>query len=197
MVISFFPLNGLIAEWNLSLPLPDAMVEYEKQIESTVKRFLQMPTIGDLAVNIIVIALVAALAEEILFRGLIQKLLFEKLQNHHSAIWISAIVFSAIHFQFSGFFPRMLLGVLFGYLFYWSKSLWYPIIAHFFHNGITVVFVYFYGIDAVEEMGADSTSSSQLALTIAGTAIFVGLVLQFYRRYRVENKPTVFNEEIG
>ena len=189
MVITFFPLNGLIAEWNRALPLPDSLVQYEAQIEATIKRFLQMPTIGDLIVNLIVIALVAAVAEEVLFRGLIQKMILEKTQNHHLAIWISAIVFSGIHFQFSGFFPRLFLGVLFGYVFYWSKSLWYPIIAHFLHNGITVVMVYIYGVEAMEGMGAETESMSQITMTVGATLVFSALVIHFYRDYRKEEEP--------
>src|SRR6056300_731585 len=73
MVLTFFPINGLIAEWNTSLPLPELMTGYEDQIENTIKRFLEMPTLGDLIVNLFVIALVAGLAEEVLFRGMIQQ----------------------------------------------------------------------------------------------------------------------------
>lgn len=186
MVITFFPLNGLIAEWNLALPLPESLIAYESQIELTIKRFLVMPNIGDLLINIVVIALVAAVAEELLFRGLIQRLVLEKTQNHHVAIWIAAIVFSGIHFQFSGFFPRLFLGALFGYIFYWSNSLWYPIIAHFIHNGATVVLVYIYGIEAMEGMGADTDSLEQIAWVIGSTIIFAGLVMHFYRRFRID-----------
>jgi len=189
MVVTFFPLNGLIAEWNMALPLPDVLTQYEAQIEETIKRFLQMPTLGDLIVNLIVIALVAAVAEEVLFRGLIQKMILEKTQNPHVAVWITAIVFSGIHFQFSGFFPRLFLGVLFGYIFFWSKSLWYPIIAHFLHNGITVVLVYIYGVEALEGMAADAESGSQLAMTIGATLVFAALVVHFYRDYRKETVP--------
>lgn len=189
IIVAFFPLNGVIAEWNMALPLPDALVQYEAKIEETIKRFLQMPTIGDLIVNLIVIALVAAVAEEVLFRGLIQRMILEKTQNHHVAIWVAAIVFSGIHFQFSGFFPRLFLGVLFGYIFHWSKSLWYPIIAHLLHNGITVVLVYVYGVEALEGMAADAENGSQIAMTVGATLIFSALVVHFYRDYRKVDEP--------
>jgi|TARA_B110000879_G_scaffold19741_1_gene24203 hypothetical protein len=189
MVITFFPLNGVIADWNMALPLPDALVQYEAKIEETIKRFLQMSTIGDLIVNLIVIALVAAIAEEVLFRGLIQRMILEKTQNHHVAIWVAAIVFSGIHFQFSGFFPRLFLGVLFGYIFYWGKSLWYPIVAHLLHNGITVVLVYIYGVEALEGMADDAESGSHIAMTVGATLIFAALVVHFFRDYRKEDDP--------
>ncbi len=193
MVVSFFPLNGLIAEWNLALPLPDFLIEYEAQIEATIKRFLVMPNIGDLLINLVVIALVAAVAEELLFRGLIQRLILEKTKNHHMAIWVAAIVFSGIHFQFSGFFPRLFLGALFGYIFYWSNSLWYPIIAHFIHNGLTVIVVYIYGIEAMEGMGVDSDSLEQIAMTLGSTVIFAGLLIQYYRLFNSDPSTDKFN----
>ena len=180
IVLTFFPINGLIAEWNASLPLPKLMTGYEDQIENTIKRFLEMPTLGDLMVNLFVIALVAGLAEEVLFRGMIQQLIMQKTNNPTAAIFITAALFSAIHFQFSGFFPRFLLGALFGYLFFWGKSLWYPIIGHVIHNGTTVVLVYFYGIEAMEGMG--ESAGSEWLLILGSTVIFAGFVLQFYRR---------------
>jgi membrane protease YdiL (CAAX protease family) len=77
-----------------------------------------------------------------LFRGLLQRLLKEWLGNIHFAIFMAAFLFSAMHMQFYGFFPRMLLGIMFGYLFYWSGSLWVPICAHFINNGSAVIFSY-------------------------------------------------------
>lgn len=183
MVLTFFPINGLIAEWNASLPLPELMTGYEDQIENTIKRFLEMPTLGDLIVNLFVIALVAGLAEEVLFRGMIQQLIMQRTNNPTTAIFITAALFSAIHFQFSGFFPRFFLGALFGYLFYWGKSLWYPIIGHVIHNGTTVVLVYIYGIEAMEGMG--ESAGLEWLLILGSTAIFAGFVLQFYRRREV------------
>lgn len=104
--------------------------------------FMDMPSMGGLIFNMIMIALLPAIGEEFLFRGLIQRLLNEWLGNIHVAIFIAAFLFSAMHMQFYGFFPRMMLGMMFGYLFYWSGSLWVPIVAHFINNGSAVIFSY-------------------------------------------------------
>jgi membrane protease YdiL (CAAX protease family) len=86
----------------------------------------------------VVIALLAAICEELFFRGLLQKTLSEHI-NQHTAIWVTALIFSAVHFQFYGFLPRMLLGAAFGYMVVWSGSLWLPILAHFINNAVGVI----------------------------------------------------------
>jgi len=92
----------------------------------------------------LIVAVVPAVGEELLFRGVLQKIMIAWTKNPHFGVWITAFLFSALHLQFFGFFPRMLLGALFGYLFLWSKSLWLPILGHFINNGTVVLASYFY-----------------------------------------------------
>ena len=101
-----------------------------------------MDTIWDLFYTILVIAVVPAIGEELLFRGYLQQKLVNWLSNSHTAILITAFLFSAIHFHLQGIIPRFVLGVLLGYLFYWSNSLWLPILAHFVNNAQAVIFSY-------------------------------------------------------
>ena len=98
-----------------------------------------MDSTGGLLFNLFMIALLPAIGEELLFRGVIQRIFTGWTRSNHWGIWISAILFSALHMQFYGFIPRMLLGVLFGYLLVWSGSMWLPITAHFFNYGIVVI----------------------------------------------------------
>jgi len=91
--------------------------------------------------NMILVAVIPAIGEEFFFRGGIQNIISDK-KNIHVAVWVSAFVFSAIHMQFYGFVPRMLLGGLYGYLLFWSGSLWLPVIAHFVNNGMAVLVYY-------------------------------------------------------
>src|SRR5690606_9694418 len=97
-----------------------------------------------LAINLLMIAIIPAIGEELLFRGGIQNIFYKWFKNPHIAIWAAAILFSAIHVQFYGFIPRMLLWALFGYLLVWGKSIWYPIIGHFINNGSAVVTAFIY-----------------------------------------------------
>ena len=102
---------------------------------------LNVDTIGGLLLNMIVIALIPAIGEEMTFRGVLQQWLTRKM-NPHLAILLSAAIFSFIHFQFYGFLPRMFLGVLLGYMFYITGSLWTSILMHFLNNGTAVVLYY-------------------------------------------------------
>jgi membrane protease YdiL (CAAX protease family) len=136
------PFIAFIYEWNMSFNLPDYLLFYDKKAEELTLLFLQMDTVADLAFNLLVLAIVPAIGEELLFRGYLQQTFTKWLGKPHVAIVITAVLFSAIHMQFQGFIPRFALGLLLGYLFYWSGSLWLPIIAHFINNAIAILFVY-------------------------------------------------------
>jgi len=122
--------------------MEDWMKSSEDEAAKLTDAFLKMPSPGAFLFNLVMIALLPAIGEEFLFRGLLQRLLRESLKNIHAAIFISAFFFSAMHMQFYGFLPRMFLGVTFGYLFYWSGSLWIPVCAHFINNGAAVIVAY-------------------------------------------------------
>jgi hypothetical protein len=128
---------------NSMLNLPDWMSNLEKEANGFTEAFLKMKTPGDLIYNLIIIALIPAIGEELLFRGLIQQLLKGMFNNIHLAVLFSAIFFSSMHLQFYGFLPRMILGMVLGYLFVWSGSLWLPMAAHFANNAATILFSYF------------------------------------------------------
>lgn len=151
LVIIFIPLNSIFIEWNASMKLPAALEQVEnwmKNKEDQLQRFTEFLTtfesLPQLFIAIVVMAIIPAVGEEVLFRGVLQRKLAESWSNVHLAIWVSAFVFSAIHFQFYGFLPRLLLGALFGYLYYWSGRLAIAIFAHFVNNGFTVVMLYLY-----------------------------------------------------
>lgn len=136
------PLINWMAELNSQMPAPVWMHESEKEAAEITKIFLQMNGMNDLLINLFMIALIPAVGEELLFRGLFQPL-FQKLTNNpHLGIWLSAILFSALHMQFLGFFPRMFMGAAFGYLLLWSGSLWLPMIGHFVNNAGAVLIAY-------------------------------------------------------
>ena len=146
LVMVATPLINFLADWNAHLPIPggfgDWIVTKEDNIADLTERFLRMPTLTHLISNIFMIAVLPAVAEELLFRGIVQRLLTNWNCNAHLAVWAAAILFSAIHVQFLGFVPRVLMGAGLGYLFLWSGNLWYPIIAHFSNNALAVVLSY-------------------------------------------------------
>jgi membrane protease YdiL (CAAX protease family) len=136
------PLINWMAELNSFMPAPAWMHQSEKDAAEITKVFLKMNSTSDLFINLFMIALIPAVGEELLFRGLFQPLFHKLTKNPHLGIWLSAILFSALHMQFLGFFPRMFMGAAFGYLLLWSGSLWLPIIGHFVNNAGAVFIAY-------------------------------------------------------
>ncbi|MHB1177620.1 MAG: CPBP family intramembrane glutamic endopeptidase [Daejeonella sp.] len=151
IMLSSLPMLDLSSELNKSMKFPpflkdieEWMLLKEQQMAEMTKQLLQMNSVGVLLVNLFMLAVIPAIGEEFIFRGCLQKIFARWTGNKHAAIWITAIIFSAIHIQFYGFIPRMLLGALFGYLLVWSGSLWIPMLAHFMNNSIAVVTAYVY-----------------------------------------------------
>ncbi|MDW8302061.1 MAG: CPBP family intramembrane glutamic endopeptidase [Bacteroidia bacterium] len=134
-------LVGWTAQVNAKIPLPDALVRMEKDAETVTNLFLKAENVWILLVNLLIIALVPGIGEELFFRGFMQNTLL-KVAHHHVAIWVTAAVFSAIHFQFMGFIPRIILGAYLGYLAYYGKSILPSMLAHTFNNGMQVLMVY-------------------------------------------------------
>ena len=132
------------------------MRSLEDQAMDTTMLLLTGDSLVHLLMNLLVVAGVAAFSEEIFFRGALQQFLQEKYRNGHAAVWISALVFSVVHFQFYGFFPRLVLGALLGYLFLYTRNLWIPILIHFINNASVIVLHYFWGesewMQALEEV---------------------------------------------
>ena len=141
------PFIDLSVQWNESLQLPPAlhgieqwMVASEAEATKTINLILNDTRISIFIINFVIIAILAGIGEELFFRGLLQHHLIRWTNGKiHLAIWVTAFLFSAIHLQFFGFVPRMLLGALLGYLCFYSGSLWTCIIAHAFNNGLTLL----------------------------------------------------------
>ena len=196
IMVCAVPGINLLADLNSRVELPKSLEFIEQILKSQeeaaaalTERFLQADNIGGLLINIGLMALLPALSEELSFRGTLQQIIYKdqsgKVQSTkvHLAIWITAFIFSAIHMQFYGFVPRMLLGAMFGYVFVWSGSLWVPITMHFVNNGLAVLVYCLMG---------ESENTKNIADTLgAGDTWYLGVVsilitslglLIFYRR---------------
>jgi len=144
---------------NSLVPLPEILTTMENATAEMVKGLLIMDSPMELIFNLIVIAIMPAVAEEMIFRGIVQDSLEKMISNPHVAILVASIIFSAIHMQFEGFLPRMVLGMILGYLFYWTRNLWIPIVAHAVNNGSQVIVSYLYPeeIASMEPTALDSS----------------------------------------
>jgi len=161
------PLINWLTEINSNLSLPEWMSSVEiwmqnseDQATKITEAFLSTTSLTTLFTNIAMIGILPALGEELLFRGIIQQLFKKKFGNAHVAIWISAALFSALHMQFFGFLPRLILGAMFGYMLEWSGTLWLPMIAHFVNNATAVV-AYYLMQKGLIGSGIDKTGTSE------------------------------------
>jgi membrane protease YdiL (CAAX protease family) len=151
VVIVFTAVNSVFIEWNASVTFPEIFKSIEvwaRDKEDEAKIITEFLTKFDspvqFSIAMFVVAVLPAIGEEIVFRGLLQNEFYRNTKNIHLSIWISAVLFSAIHIQFFGFVPRMLLGAMFGYLYHWSGSLSMAILAHFINNAFSVIAIYLY-----------------------------------------------------
>ena len=169
------PALNLIVALNESMHLPEFMSGIEEWMRANedsameaTKKLLSINTVGALIATVFLVGALTGVGEELTFRGILQNLVTEKSNNQHIAIWVTAVIFSAIHFQFFGFFPRMLLGAFFGYLLVWSRSIWLPIYAHFLNNSMAVVAAYMLNknltTDEYEKVGTVDNGTIWMAL---------------------------------
>ena len=183
MIFAIMPFNSILAEWNANLTLPESMSKIEslmKQMQESateiIEKFVSVDTIGGLILNLFMIAGLAALGEELLFRSIIQTSLIKICKNAHIGILIASAIFSFIHFEFDGFFPRLILGMLLGYMFYFSGSIWIPMLMHFLNNG-TVVFIYFLNNKGITNIDVDTFGQTSIPVLIVSIIVMIVLFL--------------------
>ncbi len=181
MIIAALPLINVLAWANQSIVFPEFLAGVEKTLlgleESAAlltEAIAGSPDINVFLVNIVVLALLPAFGEEMIFRGVVLPILRKWTGNVHLAVWISAFIFSAFHLQFYGFLPRFILGALLGYLFVWSKSLWAPIIAHFINNTLALFLMLLLAREYIpEEVDQFNATWLDWLLVLASIAIIV------------------------
>lgn len=140
-------------------PVETWMRDKEDEAMKMTVLLLKVNHLQDFFINLFVIALLPAVAEEFIFRGAIQRSFTRMFNNPHVAIWVTAIIFSAIHVQFYGFLPRMLLGAAFGYIYLWTGSLWYTMLAHFLNNAYAVCLAWYMQLHHIPLNNLDNSSN--------------------------------------
>ena len=185
LTFAAMPLAQFTFWLNQQLPLPDWMMTMEDSTNEMVTNLLMTDHPYEFFLNLLVIAMIPALGEELIFRGILQTNFQRIIQNPHVAIWLTAFVFSAFHLQFQGFIPRAVLGALLGYLFFWSGNLWVPIIAHFANNAIQVFMQYLYA-EKISEIDLENMDTFSMPVTlIASLLVFgIGYITYHYNKNR-------------
>ena len=168
-------LNGI--NQNIVFPpalqhIEQGMQALEKEGEIVTKAFLQGNSVAHLFVNLLIVAAIPAFGEELLFRGGLQTLLVKCLNKPHLAIFMGAFLFSLLHFQFYGFLPRFILGLVLGYMYYYTNNLWYPVLFHFVNNGLQV-FLVWAGIISLDSQADELLPNMPVWLVLPALALFV------------------------
>ena len=154
LTICIFPVSSFTGQINSAIHLPSWlsgverwMIEKEQSADNLIDSIVVSDTFRMMSLNLVIIALIPAISEEMIFRGVLQRIFTRLFKSGHFAILFTAIIFSAIHFQFLGFIPRFILGLIFGYLFFWGRTLWLPIVSHFVNNAFPVIMTYVQGLE--------------------------------------------------
>ena len=185
MMIAIIPFINYLAEFNIKMEFPIRTVDrllrsLESDAEEVMRAFTTTRTLGGLLVNLLMIGVIAAVGEELIFRGLLQRLLYGMVKNVHVAIFFTALLFSAFHFQFFSFLPRFVLGLILGYLMCYGRSIWYPILAHFVNNTMGVIYYYFYSRGSADDMLEEIGTSSMMPMAAVISMLVFALFFVFW-----------------
>ena len=188
IMLTAIPLINCLVSWNQAVRLPESLSGLEQlmqQMEEQADRLLQgFLTYKNgawwvLLMNLIILAVLPAVGEELTFRGVLQSFF----RNRHVAVWVTAFIFSFVHFQFYGFIPRLLLGAILGYALAWSGEIRYSIIMHATNNALSVI-VFYLGtyVWHLSQTDIDAIGTGQTWwLTLVCTPVMCLLLYIFYR----------------
>ncbi len=180
-------------EINQHMSLPEALSGVESWMKEKedigaliTEKFLNVSTLSGFLLNIIMMAVLPAIGEELLFRGLLMRWFSKAISNIHINIIITAFLFSAIHMQFFGFLPRFILGIILGYSYYWTKSIWAPIWLHFINNATTVT-VYYWAFNSNSNVNPEEVGNVAGLEYVLLSVIIVAAILRWMYKNRIEN----------
>jgi len=188
-LFAFAPCMSLISEWNANMRLPEIwrgieewMRMKEDEMALLTENLVMTTDLHRLLLNVVVIAILPAIGEELFFRGALQHIGARIFKNEYVAIWVVALVFSAIHVQFYGFFPRLLLGVFFGYMVVWTKNIWTAVVAHFVNNVMVTVWAFYYATQG--RSYADFMESGSYSIIVyLGSFVFSIIIAFIFYQY--------------
>ncbi|MBQ9426143.1 MAG: CPBP family intramembrane metalloprotease [Paludibacteraceae bacterium] len=206
LMLVMVPGINLLSYWNQQLSLPACLSGVEEQMKlleeksaELLRQFMNTTTFAGFLVNLGLMALLPAIGEELTFRGVLLHTLAPRTRNPepsnyrsrlaeirtqnrtpHLAIWVTAIIFSFVHFQFYGFVPRMLMGALLGYMLCWTGSLWIAMLMHFTNNAIVTILYFIclrggYDTATLDAIGSGDTlwlGILSIIVTVVGIYLF-------------------------
>jgi len=200
VILCSVPFLSALVAWNASAHFPGALHDFElwardkeDQAAGLTKFLTDFNSPGRLLVGLVVIAIVPAVAEELVFRGGVQRCLVQWFGSRHVGVWLAAAIFSAIHVQFFGFVPRFVLGLVLGYLYEWSGNILVSMAAHFTQNAFQLILLYLaQGRHLPSYFDPDSTQPLPWPLVLASAVLTAGLLYWLHQRWAARPPaPTV------
>ncbi len=186
LLIIAYPAVSYSYTVNSWIPLPEWMHTQEANTMETMKKILEMNNLPGFLFSLLLVSIIPGIGEELIFRGILQKLIEKGTGKGHLAVWIASILFSSFHLQFEGFLPRMLLGLILGYSFYYTRNLWIPIILHMLNNAIPIISLYFAGDDLAT---LDPSESEGVAWYLGiGSLIFAIAIVNYLDKKSVRDE---------
>lgn len=206
MMLLAIPISIYLGELNKLIPFPDFMSGVKQWLDgleensmAIISSLVDRPNFGLMLINLVIIAVIPAVGEELVFRGIIQRMIYNKNRSIHKAIWLTAVIFSVMHFEFSGLLPRVLLGAILGYIYYWTGSLWMSIWAHFINNGTLVVLAYLSaaGYIDVNVIENDIPMAKLSGYMMMAVVLIVPAIRSLYSKRKQFDTPVVEEVEVN
>ncbi|MBR5028313.1 MAG: CPBP family intramembrane metalloprotease [Bacteroidales bacterium] len=184
LIITSIPMIDLLSNWNTGLHLPQSLKSVEDTLRASgeksdvlVKSFMALPGWGYFLLNLLIMAVIPAVCEEFVFRGVVQKTMAEWLRNPHVAIIIVAAIFSITHFDLFLFVPRFVLGIFLGYIYYYTKTIWASTLAHFANNATVVVLFYCNSLGLCNINPTDMQLPQPVLFAIVSTVVTISILI--------------------
>jgi membrane protease YdiL (CAAX protease family) len=179
-----------LSKVNEMIPLSSNMEKYFKGLEDEYNKDIMaianMKTVQDYLLSLFIIAFLPAIFEEMLFRGSLQPIMINLTKNAFAGILITSILFSAIHGSYYGFLPRIALGLIIGYVFYYSKNLWLSSLTHFLYNAFGVTQMYMLSKDGMLTPEAMNDDGVSVYYGLIAAVALYGIFIFFKRESEVE-----------
>jgi membrane protease YdiL (CAAX protease family) len=199
ILILTFPLSGALAELNKIIPIPESLEIKFKAMEAAREAqeaaLIHINSFSKYIISLIVIAVLPAIFEEVCFRGGLQNILVRWFKNPWVAILVTAVIFSAIHISYYGFLVRFGLGVVLGFIFYYSGSLWLSILFHFLYNGLQVTALYIVSMSG-HKTSKDIEESFPMWAGFLALALIIFAFIKF-REFSLLQKQKVVEIDMG
>lgn len=189
---------------NYNFPYPqfisgfvENLIAQQEMLSQQMDKLIEMTSLSTFFLNLLIIAIIPAIGEEWLFRGVIQKLFKEHFHSTHKSIWLTAFFFALLHQSVFYFIGLWVLGALLGYLKEWSGNIWLPVLAHFINNSLILVVLYF-APDLMGNLETITFDWLSFLPSLIGSAVLVFIIYKLLKRFNSteEHLPTKEEETL-